>query len=593
MKESKLGKLWIIVTIVFFAIATASSWAKKKTVKPAQHAISDTLSENTKRRFEYFYLGAINQQTLGHLSAAYDLLGHCIEINPNAAEAYFTRGAFDVLLKKDTLALNDYEHAVTLSPDNNTYRERLAQFYIKEGKYDLATKAYEQLYDNNYNRSDVLDILVQLYNQAQNYPKMLETLNRMETEDGTSEQLTLQKMQVYDMQGDKKAAYNELHSLVQKHPYDANYRVMMGNWLMNNDRPKEALQAFNDVLKDDKDNIMAQMSMLDYYKMQHEDNLYRQLMVKLLLDKQTPDDGKITLIRQFVADNEQNGGDSSKVLNVFHQMLAQPQTSATTLKMLAAYMQVKQMPKDSINKVMREILRIEPDDAATRLQLIQSEVEKNNRKGIIEMCKPALQYNPEEMVFYYFLGISYYQEDKEDEALDVLRKGASQIKRDSNTDIASDLYAIMGDILHGKGKINEAYAAYDSCLQWKPDNYECLNNYAYFISESGKDLPKAEQMSYKTVKAEPDNSTFLDTYAWILFLEQRYEEAKIYIDQALKNEKKEAPSGVVAEHAGDIHAMTGDTDKALELWKRALELGDGVDKTLLQKKIKLKKYITK
>lgn len=77
----------------------------------------------------------------------------------------------------------------------------------------------------------------------------------------------------------------------------------------------------------------------------------------------------------------------------------------------------------------------------------------------------------------------------------------------------------MGDILYKKHRPEEAFAAYDSCLQWKDDNVMALNNYAYYLSEERRDLKKAEQMSQKTVKAEPTNSTYLDTYAWILFLQ--------------------------------------------------------------------------
>lgn len=96
----------------------------------------------------------------------------------------------------------------------------------------------------------------------------------------------------------------------------------------------------------------------------------------------------------------------------------------------------------------------------------------------------------------------------------------SQINDQSNPSLVSDFYAIMGDILHDKGDDKGAYAAYDSCLQWKDDNYGCLNNYAYYLSVENKDLDKAAQMSYRTVQAEPDNSTFLDTYAWILFMQK-------------------------------------------------------------------------
>ena len=75
----------------------------------------------------------------------------------------------------------------------------------------------------------------------------------------------------------------------------------------------------------------------------------------------------------------------------------------------------------------------------------------------------------------------------------------------------------------------EAYAAYDSSLVYNPSNIGALNNYAYYLSVERRDLDKAEEMSYKTVKAEPNNSTYLDTYAWILFEKGNYAEARIYI----------------------------------------------------------------
>lgn len=89
-------------------------------------------------------------------------------------------------------------------------------------------------------------------------------------------------------------------------------------------------------------------------------------------------------------------------------------------------------------------------------------------------------------------------------------------------------------------------------------------------------------MSYKTVKAAPNNATYLDTYAWILFEKGNYAEARIYIDDAIKNTKPEEESSVVFEHCGDIYFMTGDVEGALKYWKKALELGTE-SKTLKQK----------
>lgn len=166
----------------------------------------------------------------------------------------------------------------------------------------------------------------------------------------------------------------------------------------------------------------------------------------------------------------------------------------------------------------------------------------------------------------------------------------AQVKTESSADLVSDLYAVMGDLLHNKGDKAAAYASYDSCLQWKDDNIMALNNYAYYMSQEGKDLHKAESMSYKTIKAEPNNATYLDTYAWILFMEERYAGAKNYMDAALKNIDSTENNSAVLEHAGDIYAMNGMADKALEFWKKAAD--DDHKTALLEWKITNKQYIS-
>ena len=132
-------------------------------------------------------------------------------------------------------------------------------------------------------------------------------------------------------------------------------------------------------------------------------------------------------------------------------------------------------------------------------------------------------------------------------------------------------------------------------MKRKDDNIGCLNNYAYYLSELGEQLDKAEQMSYRTIKAEPKNATYLDTYAWILFMQKRYSEAKIYIDQTLQNDTD--TSAVLLEHAGDIYYHTGAVEEAVSYWQQALERASdnselkGERKQVLIRKIKLKKYL--
>jgi tetratricopeptide (TPR) repeat protein len=149
--------------------------------------------------------------------------------------------------------------------------------------------------------------------------------------------------------------------------------------------------------------------------------------------------------------------------------------------------------------------------------------------------------------------------------------------------------------MYQKGMEKESIAAYDSCLVWKDDNISCLNNYAYHLSEKGIRLDEAEQMSFRTIKAEPNNATYLDTYAWVLFMQKRYEESRKYIDLTLENDSD--TSAEVLEHAGDIYYHVDEKERAVEFWQKALERAsenpDVKDdrRQVLIRKIKLKKYV--
>ncbi len=548
------------------------------------------ISHNDSLRFKMYYYEAVKQQISGNYDAAYDLLEHCIGINPNAAEAYFMLSFYDGILKGDSAAFADVKKASELNPSNNAYLERIGVGYVSMGNLDEAVKAYEKLSRNSPERSDVLDFLAQLYSRQKDYDKMLDVLNRMEALEGASEDLTLAKMRVYSLQGKKEEEYNELKNMSEKHPNDMNYRVMLGNWLLQNGKPDEAGKLYIEVLQAEPENIMARMSMIDYYRTSGQAMRADSLQEVMLVSPKTPVDGKMALMRQVVADNEKNGADSTLVIDLFKKILKEPQETSDMAQLYAAYLTLKKMPQDSISKVLETVLAISPDNVAARLQLIQAEWNKQDFDRVIELSNQALDYSPDELAFYYFLGFAYIQKDDDDSALEVLRRGVSQINDQSNPSLVSDFYAIMGDILHDKGDDKGAYAAYDSCLQWKDDNYGCLNNYAYYLSVENKDLDKAAQMSYRTVQAEPDNSTFLDTYAWILFMQKKYAEALQYIDMAVKNDTTK--SAVIIEHAGDIHAVNGDIDGAVKYWNEALKAG-AENETVLRRKIKLRKYVEK
>ena len=558
-------------------------------VEPAKnvHSQLPPVSRNDSLRFKYFYYEALKQQIKGNYGAAYELLCNCLRITPNSAQAYYYLSSYEGVLNGDSAALQKIRRAAELRPENATFQERLAVAYLNLSKYGEARKVYERLYAGDPSRTDVLQMLLKLYGVERDYDNMIRTIENIEEQDGVTEQTALAKMNVYSMQGKKEKEIKVLRELSAKHPYDMNYRVMIGNWLLQNGDNDGAHREYAEVLEAEPENAMAQMSMLDYYRAVGKDSLAGTLREKMLFNPDNSVDTKVTLIRQIVDETEKKDGDSTYVLNLLERMLDMPQKTPDIAGVYLAYLNLKKMPQDTIRAFEEKFLADFPDYAPVRMDLVQKALSMQDADRVIELCRPAIEYNPDEMVFYYFLGLAYIDKGMEDETLDVIRRGLSLDKKGANQDMVSDLYAIMGDLLCKKDEYVKAFAAYDSCLQWKDDNMGCLNNYAYYLSLNGGDLTKAEQMSYRTVKQEPSNSTYLDTYAWILFMQERYAEAKLYINQAVASDT--IASDVILEHAGDIYAMNGDIVRALDYWRKAKDAGS--ESKVLIRKIRQKKYI--
>jgi len=556
-------------------------------LSPQVSTLPPQTSSHNSQTYSVFFLEAMVQRQKGNSDAAFDLLRHCVEIDTTASEAYFFLSQYYDELKDKERSLACIRKAAALEPENETYLETLAQTDIMQKNYDEAISVTEQLYSRNKDRVDLLETLYGLYQHQEDYAHAVDVLKRIELIDGKNDRLSYAMSGLYIKMGEKDAAIAEMKALSDQYPNDLMYLGLYGDMLMMNDEHEKARQIYERILAEDPNNTRGQTSMMTYLRLQQQSEQADSMLNVILLNRNTPTEQKIYLLRQEIQANESSSRDSTKILNLFHKMLAQPEPDVDIATLCAAYMELKQMPRDSIAAVLERILVLAPDNAAARLQLVSFAWSDGDRDRVIDLCRAARQYNPDEMAFYYYQGIAHYQKGENAEAMSAFQNGIGVITEDSNPAIVSDFYAVMGDLLHQEGRSREAFEAYDSCLMHTPDNIMCLNNYAYYLSELGEQLDKAEQMSYKTIKADPLNATYLDTYAWILFMQERYSEAKIYIEQALQNDTDS--NAVITEHAGDIYIKNNDVARALSLWKEALQKSP--DNKKLFRKIKLKKYV--
>ena len=561
----------------------------------------DPLSAEDRRKFNHFFLEAVRLKEKDEMDAAFDMYRHCLAIDSQSAATLYELGKFYMYLGQPEKGEDFLRKAMRTQPGNYWYKETLASYYQRKGEDGKAIEVIEDMVSQFPSRLEPLMALVDLYNRTQDYQKVIHTLDRLEQLDGKSEQISMEKFRMYLAMDNNEKAFSEIESLVKEYPYEMRYLTILGDVYMENGKEEEAYSTYQKVLAQEPEYAPAMLSMASYYEKMGEDSLYRAQLDGLLLNQKVETPTKLNIMRQLIMRSERGDRDSTKIVGLFDSMLAQEQESADVAMLAAQYLLSKRMDEQA-KPVLWKVLEIDPENKPARLQLLSFAISKEDLDEVIRICSPAVEYMPEALEFYYYWGIAHYQKDQHDEALEVFKKGVRQVGENSDKNMVSDFYSIMGDLYHTKKMNVEAYAAYDSALVYKPDNIGALNNYAYYLSVEKKDLDKAEEMSYKTVKAEPTNNTYLDTYAWILFEKGKYAEARIYIDQALQNGGDK--SSVVVEHCGDIYWMTGEQEKALEYWKQAEKLAaeptenesekrDEKELALLKKKIANKKYYTK
>ena len=547
--------------------------------------------DSNKAKAEYFILEGHRQLQLGNNSDAFEMLRHGLQLDPTSSVALSELSHFWQYLKYDSLSLEYMKRASENDPNNYWNQEALVDFYVNAGKTDEAIGVLEKLAKQFPEKEDVLLMLESLYKEKQDFANVIKTLDALEVKEGKSEQLSIEKFRTYVQMKDEKAAFKEMSELAAEYPNDLRYRVLLGDLYVDQEQYDEGLEVYKSVEAEDATNIYLMSSMLNYYRRTNQDSLYQQQLNKICTSPQLEEDTRLRFLNGLVYQNLQENKDPQPLLEIFRKVRTMPQEDTQILELCTRFMVTTNQPAEDVKPVLREMLAINPESNMARNLLLEYAVEANDTAEVIRIAKPAVDYSIDDPVFYYYLGVAYFQSDSAQLVVKTFKKGLQHVDSKTNLQLLTNMYALMGDAYHQLGDSKHAYECYDSCLLYRPDEAMVLNNYAYYLSLENAHLSRAEEMSRRSLEKEPDSPTYLDTYAWILFKQKRYAEAKVYIDQALDamGDSLSANDATVVEHAGDIYAKNGFKDKALEFWLQAADLD--TPSAVLEKKIKKKKYI--
>ncbi|MBQ5936526.1 MAG: hypothetical protein IJL50_01645 [Bacteroidaceae bacterium] len=556
-----------------------------------------TLGVKAQANFDYYYLEAEKCRLAEDYSSALDLYRHCLDINPEAPEALYNIGLLYLYMRSDSIGTSYIRQACERDTNNPYYLETLAALYLNKRDAESAIPVLEKMASLQSRRSDILSQLASLYSTVGDNDKAIGALNRIELLEGVSPQVTVEKFRLYKEKGQLDSAFVQLQALCEESPHDMNLRVIVGNQYMQAGDTVKALEIYDEVRRQEPANTGLQLAMLDYYRDSEQDERYNKVRDSLLFCPDSPTQLRTIMLQSYISDVQRDSTYAPRLVAAFDTLLARPQQDAQVLIMKAAYQVYSKQPQEALCQTMRQVLEVEPGNETALRELLQYYAEQNDEKGVEDISRRGLNYHPEEIAYAYYLGMALAEQKKLTDAADVLQQGLRVRTEFVSERLVSNVFGVLGDIYYQQGKEAEAFAAYDSALVYMEDNIMCLNNYAYYLSLKGEQLDRAEEMSYRTIRQEPENITYLDTYAWILFMKGDYAHARTYMDKVvdpkLTDEEllsNERLLGNLIEHAGDVYANCGEQETALRLWKLAKQKDDNTCTPLLRKKIKRKKY---
>ena len=583
-----LSHITILALLVVIVFGQAMAGGKNDSKISARE-----ITDQDKRKAEYIYLQAQAYKTQDSLAAFYDLIKYAYELDSTNTAISFYYGY--LILRKDNITDADKERALMLMkkhidahPEDYYEATFFSDACMSLKHMDMGLEAIEKIAELNPTKTEVQMRLAAAYVRNKKYAEALTVYDKIEGYEGKSTEITVYKAALCSELGDTLGAINEMRTLYNTAPSSVDYNLVMSELFKQYNMSDSALYYLDKAQTLDPENGNVYFAKAQYYDEIGDSVNFDKQIYNALVSKDLPVETKLDVLTQYTQTQLLRNDSTERVNNLFKVLVAQHPHEPKVHELYGIYYSTIKDYKHAIDEVGYEV-DLDPTNAEAWQRLVVMNMFDDNYAGAVKAAQKALEYNPDNIDLYRYIAPSYLQMKEYDKSIETYDKALALVDSTQNTELYSDLLCGKGDVYVELGDSTRGYDLYEHALRIFPGNTSAMNNYAYFLSLNNKDLDKAESMAAKAVYANPNNATFIDTYAWVFFKKKNYDMALLYIKSAMDN--SDSPSADIIEHYGDILFMTGDKEGAVTQWEKALKLNPSNE--LLQRKVQDKTYYEK
>ncbi|MBY0435144.1 MAG: tetratricopeptide repeat protein [Cyclobacteriaceae bacterium] len=548
------------------------------------------------------------------------------EMRLREAEFFFTEGEKFFMLEDYTKALIFFQRVVELNPDNPTVHYKIAEILSKSTKEDdleraglsienalrlekknkyfylLASNIFSSL--NNFQKAaqsletmmkeikgteEYLFELAAIYQYDKKPEDAIKVYNRAEAMMGINEVSSLQKQKIFLELGKTDEAIAEGEKLLAAFPDEERYVMGFAETLAQKGQQKKAIEAIERYVGTHPQAGPIKILLAGLYRESGQEKKAQGLLVAAFADPSIDVSSKVIVLSTYTTQISQSRARKfsdpdleSFALKLFDNLKKnypdEPNVHIVGGDLYLNLKRNREAEKEYLNAIQRGSASFEAWQ-----NLLTLEAESNKFDSLIFHSEQGLEIFPNQAILYYFNGYGHIRKGHYREAASSLEQ-AKKLSS-GNPAMLNEVNGMLGDAYNGTKEYAKSDKAYDEALAFNPNNDYVLNNYSYYLALRKENLEKAERMAATAIKNQPENSSFLDTYAWVLYHRGKYRDARKVMEKALALPDA---SYTHYEHYGDILFQLGDVDGAVKQWEKARSLTsqhDQIDKKIANRRV--------
>ena len=528
------------------------------------------------REFTKYLIQATGAKISGDIYAADSIYKKCLLLNPESGVVNFELSGLYISLDQPQKALEYANKAVILSPENEWYLANLAVLYKKINNHKKSAESFSKLVVSKPEKISYLFSLTEELLNNNSYKKAIKVLDVIEKKIGIKEEISIQKHQIYLFLKNKKKAVIELENLISNEPESISRLGLLAEYYENAKKSELAKAILNKMLSIDSSNGLVRLSLFQhYYKNKEYKKGYEELL--LVMNSNSIEINLKKQILMQISYDKSSPYNISEVCNLAQSFLSIDSKNSDVLLLMGDFKMLLR-EEDTACYYIRESLKINPSPFNAWSKLITSTLSRNKFDITINDAKMAIESHPNQPFPFLAIGIALNRKKEYAKALKELLKGKDLVFDDNF--LESNFLQEIGNSYYGKEKFKISFDYYEMSIALDSNNFILLNNYSYYLALRKTNLERAEELMLKVIAKFPNNSTYLDTYGWVMFQLGAYSESEKFLFKAIIN--SDGQSGEILEHYGDVLYKLKKIDEANVFWNKSKKTGN-YSKKLIQK----------